>query len=258
MDKGRLVTKISHLTSDNIERQPCEHGTMCMVNPDGSLCLWECSRCEDEKEQRDAIRRRPAELLAQYSRLMFRGYRDYRAIPKRFLGKTIREYASGSKEQQKIKQICINYVQNFDQVLADGTSMVFCGKPGTGKTHLAYAVVQALQIQYVAATLITAADMTGLVKSTYSSDLQASDVVRDLASFSLLIIDEVGVQVSSDAERRIFFDVLNKRYENVLPTVLISNLTMEELTSFVGERVIDRMREGSGMVFAFGWESYRK
>ncbi|MDN6682437.1 MAG: ATP-binding protein, partial [Enterobacterales bacterium] len=41
------------------------------------------------------------------------------------------------------------------------------------------------------------------------------------------------------------------------PTILISNLTREELVTFIGERVLDRMSDGGGCTLAFTWESYR-
>ncbi|KAA6208087.1 ATP-binding protein, partial [Avibacterium paragallinarum] len=42
------------------------------------------------------------------------------------------------------------------------------------------------------------------------------------------------------------------------PTILISNLSEDELSRYVGERIIDRMREGKGAVINFDWESYRQ
>ena len=42
------------------------------------------------------------------------------------------------------------------------------------------------------------------------------------------------------------------------PTILISNLTEEELGKYIGDRIIDRMKEGQGAVIKFDWESYRK
>jgi len=42
------------------------------------------------------------------------------------------------------------------------------------------------------------------------------------------------------------------------PTILISNLSEQELGIYIGERVLDRMMEGQGAIIAFDWESYRK
>ena len=73
----------------------------------------------------------------------------------------------------------------------------------------------------------------------------------------LLVIDEVGVQFGTDTEKMILFEILNERYENLKPTILISNLSIESLKKFTGDRVIDRMKENKGKVLIFNWNSAR-
>ncbi len=73
----------------------------------------------------------------------------------------------------------------------------------------------------------------------------------------LLILDEVGVQFGSDTEKLILFDVLNERYERRRPTILMTNLTLEEVADFLGDRIIDRLREDGGEFIPFDWESHR-
>lgn len=247
-------------TSSNEERKSCPHGEQVRVNDDGSLCLWECSKCCAEEKQKDELRAQMTNREVRYSQIMYGGS-EYGNIPRRFASKTLDNYSANSAKQRKVADLCRNYVSHFEMVKDQGTSMVFCGKPGTGKTHLAYAIVNVLQAIRVTAVVRTAADMTSEVKEAYKSDhsdVTPTTVAEKFAHFDLLVIDEVGVQVSSDAEKRIFFNIINKRYENMLPTILISNLALKELTEFVGERVVDRMRENRGVVFAFDWGSYRK
>lgn len=66
------------------------------------------------------------------------------------------------------------------------------------------------------------------------------------------------MQQASDNEQHILFNVIDGRYQNALPTIIISNLTVEGVTSYLGERSMDRLREGGGRVLQFLWESYRK
>lgn len=46
-------------------------------------------------------------------------------------------------------------------------------------------------------------------------------------------------------------------HERMLPTMLISNLTPQEMSSVIGERLTDRMVEGDGATLIFNWPSYR-
>jgi len=98
------------------------------------------------------------------------------------------------------------------------------------------------------------------VKSTWdrNAEMTEEDVIRVYCQKDLLIIDEVGVQFGTDAEKIILFEIINERYAQMLPTILISNLTESELSNYIGERIIDRMKEGQGAVIKFDWDSYRK
>jgi DNA replication protein DnaC len=96
------------------------------------------------------------------------------------------------------------------------------------------------------------------IKDTYrrDSDRSESQAIDDLVAVDLLILDEVGAQVGSEHEKMLMFEVINERYQQLRSTVLISNLTREELSEFLGDRVMDRFRE-SGAVIAFDWKSHR-
>jgi DNA replication protein DnaC len=73
----------------------------------------------------------------------------------------------------------------------------------------------------------------------------------------LLILDEVGVQFGSDTEKLLLFDVLNERYEQRKPTLLLSNLALDGVKAFLGERIYDRLREDGAEAVVFDWDSWR-
>lgn len=109
-------------------------------------------------------------------------------------------------------------------------------------------------------------DMTQLVgkilngsveAKSFSSDVTESQVIADFAGYDLLIIDEVGVQTGTDAESKALFDVFNERYQNLKPTVLISNLDAAGFVQAVGRRIADRVKEDGGEILSFDWESHR-
>ena len=54
------------------------------------------------------------------------------------------------------------------------------------------------------------------------------------------------------------FDILNERYGAQRPTILIGNLTGQELTEYLGERVMDRLLERGGVLVPFTWGTYRR
>ena len=73
----------------------------------------------------------------------------------------------------------------------------------------------------------------------------------------LLILDEVGVQMGTEAEKLLIYEVINGRYENYRPTILISNLSFKEMENYIGARSIDRLKSKDGAMVVMDWESYR-
>jgi DNA replication protein DnaC len=96
------------------------------------------------------------------------------------------------------------------------------------------------------------------IKDTYRKDSirSESEAIDDLVAPGLLILDEVGVQVGSEHEKMLVFEIINERYQACRSTILISNLNREELTAYLGDRIMDRFNE-AGAVVAFDWASYR-
>lgn len=46
-------------------------------------------------------------------------------------------------------------------------------------------------------------------------------------------------------------------YEKRRPTILMSNLAVADVRTYLGERIIDRIREDGGALIVFDWESHR-
>lgn len=180
-------------------------------------------------------------------------------IPKRFAMRTFDNYKAESTDQQRALAVARYFARDFDKFLESGASLMFCGKPGTGKTHLAAAIANAVCEQGRSAVFMSVLKATRMVKDTWKkgADVAESQVYKGLVEPDLLILDEVGVQFGSEAEKLILFEILNGRYENVKPTIVISNLLPAEVTDYLGDRVVDRLQEGGGSTVVFGWESYR-
>ncbi|OOF58311.1 ATP-binding protein [Rodentibacter genomosp. 2] len=181
-------------------------------------------------------------------------------IPLRFAQARFENYQENAKNKFA-KTVCQRYAEKWKERFQQGGGLVFCGKPGTGKNHLACAIANSVIEEHQSDVLLTTAmRIIRKVKSTWdkNAEMTEDDVIRIYCKKDLLIIDEVGVQFGTDAEKIILFEIINERYEQMRPTIIISNLTETELNNYVGERIIDRMREGKGAVIKFDWESYRK
>lgn len=229
-------------------------GTSIKIPPRPSRCP-DCLRDELIKLQAEKIRQDDAARHRNISLLL-----DRLDIPSRFESCTLQNYEPVNDDAKRVLKVCQAYASRWPERLQKGGGLVMCGKPGTGKNHLALAIARhAITEHQSSAVFTTALRIARAYKSTWSKGAENTedDVIRYFTKPDLLIIDEVGVQFGSEAEKLIMFEIINTRYERMKPTILISNQTKEELAAFIGERVIDRMSDGGGCTLSFTWDSYR-
>lgn len=235
----------------------CLHGTFKSRNIFGSV--WsrcpECSRELVAKEQVEAEQRKREEELERWQRRL-----GHAGIPGRFCDRSLKSYIAETDGQRRALAFAEQYADSFEDALATGRSAVFIGKPGTGKTHLAVGI--GLRVMHRdGRTVLFTTVMRAIrrVRNTWGRNSEESETqtIESLTCPDLLILDEVGVQYGSEAEKLMLFDILNERYVSRRPTLLLSNLSLDEVKTYLGERVFDRLREDGGEVVVFDWASHR-
>ena len=82
--------------------------------------------------------------------------------------------------------------------------------------------------------------------------------IKKYISLDLLVIDEIGVQHGTDDERVLLYQVIDGRYNNIKPTIIISNSKNPVDDGYLDLRTIDRLKEGGGFSITFSGESYRQ
>jgi len=136
------------------------------------------------------------------------------------------------------------FVDSFQARLKNGAGMVVWGDVGTGKTHLACGIANALISKSHSVLYCTALEAVMLVKSSWkrgTDGMTEYDIYSRFGDPELLIIDEIGVQMGSDFERMVLTSIADIRSRNCLPTIIISNLNPEEIYGLLGERMFDRL-----------------
>jgi DNA replication protein DnaC len=214
------------------------------------VCMAEEKLQEDEREKRFEADRKRARIQQLMQRAM---------IPERFKNRTLENFVIENEGQGKAHRIATWYVDTWEERLANGTCLILSGNPGTGKTHISTGIGNAIVARGYPTLFSTVSDAMRSIKRSYDkdADLTESQAIDVLVLPSLLILDEVQMQQGSEHEKRLMFEVINKRYEAVKPTILLSNLGPEALKEYLGDRIMDRLREGGGKMVAFTWESKR-
>lgn len=247
-----------------IHRPPLKEARSCPAHGEyEALCHlknhWtDCPKCSEEK--RLELDKKADEARSIEERMQWEARMGRAGIPQRFHDRTVANYEATTPEQKFAKAFAVEYGKNVEQAMQTGRGAIFIGKPGTGKTHLACAIgLHAMREHNASVLFITVMRAMRSIKDTWTkgSEISESEAIDNLVHPKLLILDEVGVQFGSEFERNTMFDVLNERYEKRRPTIFLSNLTDTEIVGFLGERVIDRLREDGGQIVPFTWDSYR-
>lgn len=230
-----------------------EHGDFEARNIFGRV--WsKCPQCTAARMAEEA--KREAEQERRHRDERARKLLGRAAIPQRFIGRSFDNFEADTDAKRAALTAVRDFSESFDGHAAKGRGLILSGKPGTGKSHLAAAVLQAhIERDVLYATCL---DLIRMVRETWRRDSEQSErqVLAYLGSLDLLAIDEMGVQYGTDGEQTILFDVLDARYREMRPTILLTNQGAEGLRGYLGDRTFDRLRETCRIV-AFEWESYR-
>lgn len=261
--------------TSNFCRQPCVrffdlecpvHGSVSsseIEQFDGSVLPRGCKHCHWEalhtapKTSEAHIKARGRKQAEDLNKLLVGS-----GITPRFNSCTFETYrtTNGPQGMSRALHACMDYVDQFPDNYAAGRSLVLTGNVGNGKTHLACATVQAVIRKHGAqAVIVTAAEIIRVFKGAMDRSAEYSDreVLAELATFDLLVIDEVGAQSGSAYELGVLHEVIDRRYQLVLPTIVVSNLAAADLARYIGDRALDRLRQAGGKAIGFNWASAR-
>lgn len=198
-------------------------------------------KIEKQKEQQERIERRFNQA----------------GIPMRFREKKLSNFIANTNAKNNALTIADDFVERFDDNYKNGMTMIFSGKAGTGKSHLAIGIAHEVMPKYTA-LYINALDAVRMIRDTWRKDSEKTElqVLEMFGSIGLLIIDEVGVQYGTENEQMLMFDIINRRYRDSKPMILLTNLDAKGFAEYLTERSTDRLKE-NGKWVTFDWESYR-
>lgn len=223
----------------------------------GDRTSWSrCPDCDRIEAEKKAERKRLDDEIERQRRIEER--LNQAGIPYRFRNRSFDTFQAENKSQVSALHIAKDFAEDFKEKHREGATMVFSGLPGTGKSHLAISVCLHVMPLGYTAMYMNALDAIRLVRSTWSRNSEKTEieVMRSLEGVDLLVLDEVGAQYGTEGEQVILFDIINRRYQDQMPMILLTNQGKEGFKNFLGDRSFDRLRE-AGRWVPFDWESHR-
>lgn len=174
-------------------------------------------------------------------------------------------YTAATAEQRRSKTECRSFAETFEP--GSGGGLWLIGPPGTGKTHLGSAMVShAIRSRGMGAAIHGVHEIMALLRSRWGNreDRSAWDnspattdaFIEHLGRIPLLVLDDIGATRIAENEHAQLYAIVDQRYRLELPTVVLSNLTAAEMKPILGDRIYDRLREGSKLLVC-KWASHR-
>jgi len=135
-------------------------------------------------------------------------------------------------------------VENWKEAYKNNTGLLLFGDVGTGKSFFAGCIANALLDRDVPVLMTNFPTILNRLTGMFSDD--RADFIASFDEYDLLIIDDLGVERSTEYAMEQMFFVIDSRYRSRRPMIITTNLKLAELKNppdLAHARIYDRILE---------------
>lgn len=192
-------------------------------------------RCQQAAYEKEQAERKRQEQLLLVSRLKANGLQD----------KSLRDYTfANDKGYNSEIEKAHEYVEHWEEMKEKSLGLLLWGDVGTGKSFFAGCIANALLEQGIPVLMTNFSRILNALTGIYPDD--RNQFIDSFNKYSLLIINDLGIERSTDFALEQVFHVIDSRYRSKKPLIVTTNLTLDELKypSDLGRaRIYDRILE---------------
>lgn len=207
--------------------RPKQHRLKLMGKETVVRCMCRCENARFEADRKEAQER---DRRMRVQQLRVEGIQD----------PAMRKHRFEDAEETSVLAKCRRYAERWDEIGKAGKGLLLWGDVGTGKTFAASCIANALIDRNVPVL------MTSFPRILNTAGYDKSAVIKQMQQFSLVILDDFGVERQSDYALEIVQFVLDERYKSGHPLIVTTNLTLRDLRSpknITCARMFDRLNE---------------
>lgn len=202
--------------------------------------VYECGQCQDTgyiaNQKCSCFRAAEINLIYEQSHI------KSLLMTENFRSLSYDYYAGEDLEKfTKAVQICQNFVKCFNK---DYRNLFFYGTVGTGKSFLSCCIAKELIDRGNLVIYFSASQLFDILsKSTFDRDSPeaASGISNDVCDCDLLIIDDLGTELTNSFVSSQLFSCLNNRHLRKKATIITTNLSLGELRDRYSDRIFSRI-----------------
>lgn len=209
--------------------------------------LSEYGRVLSEEERNEIGRKRVEEFEAsrERNRIELNYSKFSGCVPARFREARFSNFTCFNEKQKSVVEF-----------IKQGTSAVIYGSNGVGKTHLAFASCFHQIEQGKTAGYILAFDFFNEIRKSFG-DYTTNSIINEYEHYDYLVIDEIDKTQGTPMEFTYLYSLINKRYNEMKSTVLITNAKPADFATIIGQSALDRVAS-EGKVIDLTGDNYRQ
>ena len=157
--------------------------------------------------------------------------------------------------EEKVYNSCAEYASHFGK---RPENLLLFGAPGLGKTHLSAAIAREVSERGFSVVYDTAGHIFGqFEQQKFGREEEADDHVERVLSCDLLILDDLGSEMTTAFVQSALYQIINTRLMERRSTIISTNLTPEGIAQRYSPQIASRI-EGEYTLLPFVGEDIRR
>lgn len=213
----------------------CHTPRQCRVMVLERECIFPCiCKCKKEELEQEKRRADALEHRNRVQRLKANGIQE----------KHLLDWTFADAEDTRFVRMAKNYVENWKKVKENNLGLLLWGDVGTGKSFLAACIANALIERGTPVLMTNFSKILNQMGGMYSEERYR--YIASFSQFPLLVIDDLGIERSTEYAQEQVYAVVDERYKSGLPLLITTNLTIDAIrnaTDVAHARIFSRILE---------------